>query len=425
MGLMSRQDETLATGRLAGEALSGVVGVVRDIHAAIDARVEQHLPATARPVVAAQRGITAAVYAAVAAGHRVASRGAAAAVDAVSPAHAPAPSSTAWGRVAVPAVNGLWGDHVAANHPALAVPMAVRVAGDDVPVEPAALAAAFPAATSRIVVFVHGLAESDQAWLLRLHDASGDDALPYGQRLQSDLGLTPVYVRYNTGLHVSDNGSALAALLDDLVAAWPVPVDEVSLVGHSMGGLVGRSACHDAEQANRAWVAHVRTVVTLGTPHLGAPLEQAVHVTEWLLRRLPETAPLTRFVSTRSVGTRDLGHGRVVEADWHGHDPDAFLRDTCTDVPFLSHATYCFVAGSVTRDLQHPLGRLLGDGLVRYPSAAGVGTTRRTPLPMHTGAHLPAVHHLALLHHPSVYALLREWLASADSAPGGDRRATG
>jgi triacylglycerol esterase/lipase EstA (alpha/beta hydrolase family) len=60
-------------------------------------------------------------------------------------------------------------------------------------------------------------------------------------------GFTPVYLRYNTGLHISHNGQTLAELLNRLHVLWPAaaeePLKETVLVGHSMGGLVAR-ACH-------------------------------------------------------------------------------------------------------------------------------------------------------------------------------------
>ena len=46
-----------------------------------------------------------------------------------------------------------------------------------------------------------------------------------------------------------------------------------------------------ASQDGAAWVPHVRHVVSLGTPHMGAPLEQAAHVASAALRALPETRP--------------------------------------------------------------------------------------------------------------------------------------
>ena len=313
-------------------------------------------------------------------------------------------SETGPGRVVLPAINGIWGDSVAEQEPALAVRMAARVGGRDLPLDPEEVARAFPAATGQLVVFLHGLGESDESWQ---RTRGGNQ--PYGPRLAGN-GLTPVYLRFNSGLRISDNGKSCARLLQELTEAWPVPVDRVVLIGHSMGGLIARSACHYAVRHGEPWVQQVDAVVTLGSPHLGAPLEKAVAVTDWLLTRFPETVPVARLLRLRSVGVKDLGHGRVVEEDWRGHDPDAFLRDTCTDVPFLPHATYYFVAASITRDVRHPAGRLFGDGLVRYPSAAGVGRTRRLGFEIDNGAHLGGVGHLALLNHAKVYEQLERWL---------------
>jgi pimeloyl-ACP methyl ester carboxylesterase len=240
------------------------------------------------------------------------------------------------------------------------------------------------------VVYVHGLAEDEQAWGLR-----GDQ--PYGHRLR-DMGLTPVYVRYNSGLHISNNGQRLAGLIEELLTDWPVPVTSISLVGHSMGGLVARSACH----AGVGWTDRVSNVVTLGTPHLGAPLEKTVHVIDWAMRRVPEAEPIGRILAHRSVGVKDLRFGSLVEDDWRGQDIDAFLDNRCAEVPFLPNATYYWVAATLTRDPSHPWGQLVGDGMVRYPSAANMPGE---------GLHLGGVGHLDLLTDDAVCAALRQWLA--------------
>jgi hypothetical protein len=144
----------------------------------------------------------------------------------------------------------------------------------------------------------------------------------------------------------------------------------------------------------------VRTLVTLGTPHLGAPLAKGVHVADRLLSHLPETAPLARPLKLRSRGVRDLRDGRITEGGgW-------------VEVPFLAHARHYFVAGSLTRDPNHPAGRVLGDGLVREPSASGQGRRRRIPLGSGTGVHLGGIGHLALLNHDEVYRHLRTWLGA-------------
>src|SRR5881397_119965 len=119
----------------------------------------------------------------------------------------------------------------------------------------------------RLAVFVHGLGQTDEAWFAR-----PERHVPYGYRLEAELGYTPLYIRYNTGRHISENGRELAGLLDAVVGDWPVEVHEIALFGHAMGGLVARAACHYGSA--RGWTRHVRQVFMLGAPHAGAPLEQ-------------------------------------------------------------------------------------------------------------------------------------------------------
>ncbi len=410
---MTRQDEIRDSGRLAGTALAGFVGMIGDMQAAVTQRVEDALPPGSEPVMATHRAITSFTYRTVAAGHRLAAVAAAEVVHRRTDPEAPPPSESKLGGGVLPTINGLWGDLLQRDHASLAYRMAVRAEGQDVPLEPSAVLRAFPYANGRLVVFLHGLAETERSWDRRPGSELGDHR-PYAQRLQQEHGLTPVFVRYNAGLRISDNGASLARLLSELVEVWPTPVTEISFVGHSMGGLVARSTCAYAERHQAAWVPRVRTVVTLGTPHHGAPLEKAVHVAEWLLRQVPETEPLSRVLGMRSVGVQDLRYGSVVEEDWFGHDPEEFLQDRRTEVAFLPHTTYCFVAASLTRDPQHPAGRLLGDGLVRHPSATGTDRTSRVPFEIDDGAHLHGVNHLALLNHPAVYEHLERWLAPQD-----------
>jgi pimeloyl-ACP methyl ester carboxylesterase len=233
----------------------------------------------------------------------------------------------------------------------------------------------------------------------------------YGEQLELDLGVSAVEVRYNSGRHISENGRSLAELLEALCAAWPVEVEAIALVGHSMGGLVARSACHRAGGERMAWVRHVRHVVSLGSPHTGAPLAQAVHYAGCALHAVPETRPFGNLLRRGSAGIRDLRHGSLVDEDWVDRDPHALRAAACREVPLLDGATHCFVAATVTRSARHPVGRLLGDALVLEASASGRSRTRRLPFRVEDGMHLGGAHHLALLNHPAVYARLRAWLA--------------
>jgi pimeloyl-ACP methyl ester carboxylesterase len=293
------------------------------------------------------------------------------------------------------------------------------VNGQAVALDAGSLSAAYPGATARLVVFLHGLMGNEFYW--DWGGAHPGDS--YGARLASDLGWTPIYLRYNTGLHVSENGLSVAALLEELVRAWPVEVQEIALVGHSMGGLIARSACHQASESSRGWTERVRHVVSLGTPHMGAPLEQGAHVAAEALHALPETRMLGAFLRRRSAGIRDLRHGSLVDEDWRGRDPNALRAAACKEVPLLQGATHFFVSATITRSPSHPLGRVLGDILVLVPSATGRGRTRRIPFQAEHGHHVSPAHHLALLNHPQVYERLREWLehpgGGADAAMAG------
>lgn len=304
-------------------------------------------------------------------------------------------------------VNGVIGDHLAETGNALAIPMTFRQGGRTLPLERAALAAAVPDAGARVVVMVHGLCMNDLQWDLR---GTGD----HGQALARDLGWTPVYLHYNTGLHISRNGRELAGLLEALVRAWPVPVAELAVVGHSMGGMVARSACHYAAEAGHAWPALLRKLVFLATPHHGSWLERAGSRFETALAALPYAAPFARIGKLRSAGITDLRHGNLLCEDWDGRDRFARVGDTRRVVPLPpSVACYTMAAtqgrgGSGLRD------RVFGDGLVPLHSALGEHPDphRALAFPPERRWILHRTGHLALLHRPDVYARLREWMAA-------------
>jgi PGAP1-like protein len=413
---MARSDEIRAGGAIAGDVLANGVGVVRDVHRAVARRVFGSLGRPAAPVRIVHDAIAGTVYGTVRAAHAVAPRaGSAAASLAVSP-DAPPIAARPFGRLALGALNGLWGDHLARGYPSLALPLSLRAEGSDLALTPEGMARAYPRPTSSLVLFVHGLCESEESWSLAAERRYGDRSVTYGSLLRDDLGFTPFYLRYNTGLHVSDNARGLAHLLEELVEVWPVPIGEIVLIGHSMGGVVIRGACHYAAEANYQWVGAVRHVFCLGTPHLGAPLERGVNALAYAMYRVPETRPAARLLNARSAGVKDLRYGACVQADWHGHDPDEYLRDRCTEVPFIPHAAYYFIAATLARDPASPAARYIGDLLVQLPSAAGDGPRRRLPFPVDNGAHFGGLHHFDLLNHPDVYAQLKTWIAGAPTA---------
>lgn len=401
----SSAEELQALTTLAFEELRHAAGGIGRVHQAVADRAFSAAGPAARPARVTHDAIAGAVYGAVRGVTGVAGRAAAAALQRRPPGDGPPPSATPGGALLLAAMNGLIGDVLEQQGSPLQAPMAVRVHGQVVALEAGAVAQAFPGATRRLVVFVHGLMETELGWRLGGRPA-------YGERLREDLGCTPVEVRYNTGRHVSANGRSLADLLERLVEVWPAEVDEVALVGHSMGGLVARSACHQAAARGDRWVGAVRHVVSLGTPQLGAPLEQAVHVASAALHAVPETRPFGAFLRRRSAGIRDLRQGSLVDEDWDGRDPDALRAAACQEIPLLEGATHCFVTATVTRNPRHPVGRLVGDVLVLQGSGSGRSRRRRIGFRDEDGLHVGGVTHFALLNHPDVYAQLVKWLGT-------------
>ena len=401
-------DETRALARLAFDELGGLAGGVHGIHRAIAERAFSAVGSGASPARSVHDAAASGAYGAVRGATRMVGLAADAGLRSFTVGEPRWLSSSAGGAAALGALHGLIGDGLEREGSDLQEPMSVRIARRVVPTDGDSLRDAFRAASPCLVVFLHGLMETELAWRL----GAGADGETYGTRLERDLGCTPLYLRYNSGRHISENGRSLADLLEELVAAWPVDVQQLALIGHSMGGLVTRSACHYAAERDDRWVRLVRQVATLGSPHMGAPLAQAVHWLSVGMGLLPETRAFGAFLRRRSAGIRDLRQGSLVDEDWRGRDPEALRAAACREVPLLEGATHYFVGATITHSPGHPVGRLLGDCLVLESSASGRSRTRRIPFRSEHGMHLGGAHHLTLLNDPTVYERLREWLAT-------------
>ncbi len=291
------------------------------------------------------------------------------------------------------ALNAAAGDALAQAGSPLAVQMGLHVAGQPLALEPDSLAGL----NERVCVFIHGLACDEQSWSLFSEAWRGSpwarDGASYGALLADELGISSIYLRYNTGLAIDDNAQQLAGHLSQLAEHAPAHVREIVLVGHSMGGLVARRACEQLSEADAAWRQRVRTVVCLGSPHQGVPLEKLGHFVASALSLSSVTQPLGTIANARSQGIKDLRHG---------------LRGKKRRADGLALR---LVAGSLADEadaMMGPMvGSVLGDGLVTTTSASDatlVGDVQRVEL--------AGLGHMALLNHPRVYALIRGWLAA-------------
>jgi pimeloyl-ACP methyl ester carboxylesterase len=352
-------DDLRGFGKLAIEATKAVTELVQAMHGAIGGAPAQLLSA---PVYASIRGITALVGGTL--------DGVLAQLVPLLGEGTPTPERDA----VLAALNGVLGDYLAATKNPLAIEMRLR-RPEGSPPKP------------RIVVFVHGSSMSRHAW-----------------QPARDFGHTPVHLDYNSGLHVSTNGREFAALLDTLVAEWPVPIETIAIVAHSMGGLVTRSAHHYGDQVKHGWLDKLRTIIFLATPHHGAPLERAGNWFETLLGVTRYSAPLARLAKIRSAGVTDLRFGNVIDEHWQGWDRFELGTDVRTPVA-LPHGVDCYTIAAES------------DGLVPLASAMGEHPNPELMLDFPPAHRFVAkgVGHIQMLHESEVWGQIERWVRGSDA----------
>ena len=313
------------------------------------------------------------------------------------------------------ALNGVLGDRLVATHNPLATPMTLRCRGQ---VLNGQALPALPDVTGKVLILIHGLCMNDLQWQTRrpgAHPGDLEQVVDHGSALASTLGYTPMYVRYNSGLHTSQNGHELSRQLEQLVTHWPVPVEELTVVAHSMGGLLTRSAVHEARQRGLRWPAHLKNIVFLGTPHHGAPLERAGNWVDVILGSTPFSAPFAKLGHLRSAGITDLRYGHVLDVDWQGHDRFRRKPDSRQFVP-LPEGVACYTIAATTAAKRNALAdRLLGDGLVPLHSALGQHDDARKSLVFAEKSQWIAyrMNHMELLSSPEVTRQIVAWLTPA------------
>ena len=382
----TRGADLIGASRLALEAVAGVTELVEAVHMNVLNR------AIGTPAVRPVAGVTSFVYRSVKGVTRLVGGG----IDRVLGQLVPVlGEQSGWaGREALlAAINGVLGDRLAASGNPLAIPMALRQGGMPVVLEEV---------SGRIVVLAHGLCMNDLQW--------EKEGASHGAALERERGYTPVYLHYNSGLHISVNGRQFADQLEALLAAWPVPVEELVLVCHSMGGLVARSACHYGALAAHAWPAKLRKMVFLGTPHHGAPLERAGNWVHLLTDLSAYSAPFTRLAKIRSAGITDLRHASLLDDDWQERDRFAHGGALPQVVP-LPSGVQCFAIGATIGTQEGDMAdrMLAGDGLVPLASALGLGREAARHLALETAV-LYQTNHMQLLSSGGVRDLLLAWL---------------
>jgi len=390
--------DLLGYSRLAVDATAGITALVEALHHNI-ALAPGLLDTPAQGPAA---GIAGLVYESIRSVTGLVSSGIEAALAPLPPMLAER-SSPPERQAVLAALNGVMGDYLAATDNPLAISMRLRRRGKPLTLERQALADAIPKLNGKLVVLVHGLCMNDLQWTRKGHN--------HGAALARDLGYTPVHLLYNSGLHISTNGQALATLLEALLDQWPAPFEEFVIIAHSMGGLVSRSAYHYAAAAGHKWPQRLRKIVFLGTPHHGTPLEVVGNWVNGALDLSPYTAAFARLANIRSAGITDLRYGNLLDDDWYGRDRFDHTGDQRRPMP-LPEGAHCYAiaaTGDKTGGLED---ELLGDGIVPVESALGRHKDPAMTLSFTESRQWIGhdMNHFDLLSKRAVYKQIRRWI---------------
>lgn len=407
LGQHLRVSDIRGVAQLAVQATSGVATISEGVHSAVLRTVGLALGRTsaAKPDASDKRtrGLTGFIYKSVQGVTQLVGASLDTALAVLSPFldnTKPGAASSPQREAVLAALNGVLGDQLAANHNPLATQMSLRYQGG-------ALAPSVLLPGNKLLVMIHGLCMNDLQW--QPGEQSKNQNI--GEALAAAHGYTLLYLRYNSGLHVSTNGQQLAALLEQVLTQFAEP-PSITLVAHSMGGLLARSALHYACGGGQAWQKQVNKLVFLGTPHHGAPLERAGNWVDVLLSATPYSAPFAKLGQVRSAGITDLRYGMLLDTDWQDRDRFEPNGDSRSHVP-LPENIACYAVAATTAHKRSPIReRLIGDGLVPLRSALGQHSdpTRTLSFPEHHQWTAYGINHMELLHHPQVAAQLLHWL---------------
>lgn len=296
-------------------------------------------------------------------------------------------------------LNGVLGDYLAAKYNSLAIRMQLKENGSPITGN---LPNTQSETNQKYLLMIHGSCMNDLQWKMQDHN--------HGEILASELTYKPLYLHYNTGLHISENGKLLSDFLENIFANNPAA--EIHILAHSMGGLVARSACHYAEYEQKRWLGLVKKIIFLGTPHHGAPLEKIGNQIDRILASNQFTEPLSKLGQIRSAGITDMRYGYITDTDWKNSHRFFGKDDTRKPVP-LPIDIKCFaIAGISAENPGLTAHEIVGDGMVNLSSALGEHSNRLYNLQFPENQKFISYNtgHIELLYNQTIYAKIKEFL---------------
>ena len=303
-------------------------------------------------------------------------------------------------------LNGVIGDYLEEKENPLKIEMQFRYQSKSFLLDPKTIKATHPNVNGKILLMLHGSCMNDIQWTRKKHN--------HGEIIAKELNKTPIYLNYNSGRHISTNGKNLNNLLEELVRNWPVPVEELLVIAHSMGGLVMRSAIHYGEQEQNNWTKHLKKVVFLGTPHHGSHVERKGNYLDIILEAIPYVKPFARLGKIRSAGVTDLRYGNLVDEDWLNNDRFERKTDQRRHIPLPKEIKFYSIAAVIGKKTNTISTKILGDTLVDVKSALGQHKNPNKSLffKKENSWIVYENNHLDLLSNPKIMEKIKDWLIS-------------
>lgn len=300
-------------------------------------------------------------------------------------------------------LNGVIGDYLEEKENPLKIEMQFRFQSKAIEITAESLKETYPKINGKILLMIHGSCMSDIQWIRKNHN--------HGKILSKELEKTPIYLNYNSGKHISTNGKDLNKNLQKLVENWPVPVEEIVIIAHSMGGLLTRSALYYADQNQNNWTKHLKKVAFLGTPHHGSHVERIGNYVDLILESVPYLKPFARLGKIRSAGVTDLRYGNLVDEDWQDNGRFERKGDQRKHIQLSNKIEFYAVAAVIGKETAGST-RIFGDNLVDVKSA--LGQHKKTEKNLHFKEQNTLIvyenNHLDLLSTPEILKKLKTWL---------------
>ncbi len=259
----------------------------------------------------------------------------------------------------LPVLNGIAGDVLEENMDARAIKMSFRFDYEDVGIEELSKFYDFED-KKPVCILIHGLFGDEYMWK-KLPDEKKNKI---GDILEKQLDANILYLRYNTGLHISENGRSLSNLLERFVKQYRS--GNIHLIGHSMGGLLIRSAGYYADIQQQEWNRKVKNIFLIGVPNEGSYVAQIAEFVNKVFRKvdISKDELVSKFLDIRSNGIKDLAYAYLTDEDWLNAKEKPEQK---TRVRPLKGVKYFLIAGTLGKNKM--LSTYFGDGLVGSQSA--------------------------------------------------------